>query len=64
MHFSLGVNSRGKYVLTLADLVARISGFHPGYPGSILGRELLIISHFTALLTDASLRSFLPRPET
>ena len=63
MYFSLGVNSRGKYVLTLADLVARISGFHPGYPGSILGRELLI-SHFTALLTDASLRSFLPRPET
>ena len=43
--FFTGVNSRVKYVLTFADLVARISGFHPGYPGSVLGRELLIITN-------------------
>ena len=41
MHFSLGVKIQGKIVSSLqpfAGLVARISGSHPDYPGSIPGQ--------------------------
>ena len=33
---------------TLAGLVARISGFHPGYPGSILGKGTKFLIQATA----------------
>ena len=42
-HFSLWGKYRENQLLA-SGLMARISGFHPGYPGSITGQE--IGSHF------------------
>ena len=51
MHFSLGTRASEIYSfrpLALAGLVARISGFHPGYPVSIPGQGIKLSLHATA----------------
>ena len=37
----------GFWLLALADLVARIHGSHPGFPGSIPGQGIKISFHVT-----------------
>ena len=56
MHFSMGQGPREFCFQPLApgELVARIRGFHPGYPAHFLGRALG--SHFNSHLTGTPLR--------